>query len=159
MESGDCMFFEDKTKKKEGVLLKKNIKLDLKTVDKFEAIRSAGSLLVVSGCVDESYIDAMIEREKDLTTYIGYGVAIPHGVGSAKEFIKKSGVVVLQYPDGIDFEGEKAYLIIGIAGIGNEHLDILSNIASVIGEDDGAMIEKLRITKDINLVYNMFTNV
>jgi mannitol/fructose-specific phosphotransferase system IIA component len=141
----------------EKVLLKENIKLGLASIDKYETIKMAGRLLVESGYVDENYIEAMLQREKDLTTYIGYGVAIPHGVGKAKEFINKSGIVVLQFPEGIDFDGEKAYLVIGIAGVGNEHIEILSNIATVIGEDDGAMIEKLRLTKDVNFIYETFT--
>jgi mannitol/fructose-specific phosphotransferase system IIA component len=139
------------------VLCKENIKLDLASVDKYEAIKMAGRLLVDSGCVDESYIEAMIQREDDLTTYIGNGVAIPHGVGKAKEFIKKSGLVVLQFPEGIEFDGEKAYLVIGIAGVGNEHIEILSNIATVIGDDDGTMIEQLRRTKDVDFIYETFT--
>jgi mannitol/fructose-specific phosphotransferase system IIA component len=141
---------------KNKVLAKSNIKLGLASVDKYEAIRIAGRLLVDSGCVNEDYIAAMIERENDLTTYIGNGVAIPHGVGKAKEFIKKSGLVVLQFPQGIDFGDEKAYLVIGIAGVGDEHIDILSNIATVIGEDEGKLGELLTTT-DVDFVYETFT--
>jgi mannitol/fructose-specific phosphotransferase system IIA component len=139
------------------VLLKQNIRLNLATVDKYEAIKMAGRILVESGCVGESYIEAMIQRENDLTTYIGNGVAIPHGVGRAKEFIKKSGLVVLQFPQGVDFDDEKAYLVIGIAGVGDEHLDILSNIATVIGDDDQEKLLKLKTTKDVNYIYESFT--
>jgi mannitol/fructose-specific phosphotransferase system IIA component len=139
------------------ILARNNIKLNLASVDKYEAIKMAGRLLVESGCVDEDYIDAMIERENDLTTYIGNGVAIPHGVGRAKEFIKKSGLVVLQFPQGVDFDEEKAYLVIGIAGVGDEHLDILSNIATVIGDDDEKKLKQLHSTKDVNFIYEIFT--
>ncbi|MCM0647496.1 PTS sugar transporter subunit IIA [Clostridium swellfunianum] len=139
------------------VLKKCNIKLNLPSVNKYEAIRMAGRLLVESGCVDESYIEAMIEREDDLTTYIGCGVAIPHGVGRAKNFIKKSGIVVLQFPEGVDFGEEKAYLVIGIAGVGEEHMDILSNIATVIGDEDEEKLNKLKTTKDVNYIYETFT--
>jgi mannitol/fructose-specific phosphotransferase system IIA component len=139
------------------ILSRNNIKLNLASVDKYEAIKMAGRLLVESGCVDEDYIDAMIERENDLTTYIGNGVAIPHGVGRAKEFIKKSGLVVLQFPQGVDFDEEKAYLVIGIAGVGDEHLDILSNIATVIGDDDEKKLKHLHSTNDVNFIYEIFT--
>jgi mannitol/fructose-specific phosphotransferase system IIA component len=139
------------------VLRKDNIKLDQVSVNKYEAIRMAGRLLVESGCVDESYIEAMLEREDDLTTYIGCGVAIPHGVGRSKEFIKKSGIVVLQFPQGVDFGDEKAYLVIGIAGVGDEHMDILSNIATVIGDEDEEKLNKLKTTKDVNYIYETFT--
>ncbi|WP_127836990.1 PTS sugar transporter subunit IIA [Clostridium prolinivorans] len=142
--------------KENEILLKSNIKLNLPSVDKYEAIKMAGKLLVESGYVDENYIQAMIERENDLSTYMGNGVAIPHGVGKAKQFIKKSGIVVLQFPEGIDFGEEKAYLVIGIAGVGDEHINILSNIATIIGEDENK-IQELKMTKDVNYIYETFT--
>ena len=146
----------NKRKKKE-ILLKENIRLNLNSVNKYEAIKMAGKILVDHGYVEESYIEAMIEREEDLSTYIGNGIAIPHGVGRAKKFIKKSGIVILQFPEGVDFGEEKAYLIIGIAGVGEEHLQILSNIATVIGEGDPDKIGKLKTTKDVNDIYETFT--
>ncbi|WP_343119298.1 PTS sugar transporter subunit IIA, partial [Clostridioides difficile] len=101
----------------------------LDSVSKEEAITLAGRKLVENGYVKEEYIPAMLEREKVMTTYMGMGVAIPHGVNEAKKEILSSGIVILQFPNGIDFDGEKAYLLIGIAGVGDEHLEILSNIA------------------------------
>lgn len=155
----DFKFFSNlnNKKKKKEVLLKENIRLNLNSVNKYEAIKMSGKILVDHGYVEESYIEAMIEREEDLSTYIGNGIAIPHGVGRAKKFIKKSGVVILQFPEGVDFGEEKAYLIIGIAGVGEEHLQILSNIATVIGEGDPDKIEKLKTTKDVNDIYETFT--
>ena len=141
---------------KNEVLRKENIRLNNKSVDKYEAIRMCGRLLAEGGYVEESYIEAMIERENDLTTYIGNGVAIPHGVGKAKSHIKKSGIVVFQFPEGVDFDGEKAYIIIGIAGVGDEHIEILSNIATIIGEDEN-IINKLKATNDIEYLYRIFT--
>lgn len=139
------------------ILSKKNIKLNLKAKDKFEAIITAGELLVELGYVEEDYILAMIERENDLSTYIGQGVAIPHGVGAAKDKIKNSGMVVLQYPEGVQFGEELAYILVGIAGVGDKHLSILGNIATVIEEADGEVLEKLRCTDDINYIYGLFT--
>lgn len=138
------------------LLQKKNIQLGLDSVEKETAIRMAGRLLVDSGYVDEDYIEAMIERENDISTYIGKGIAIPHGVSSAKEKIKKSGIVVLQFPNGVTFGDDKAYLVIGIAGIGNEHLTILANIANAL-EGDDEIVEKLRYTKDIEEIHRIFT--
>ena len=140
-----------------AILRKKNIKLGLKSIDKFEAIKMAGNVLYESGYINEEYIDAMIEREKDLTTYIGKGIAIPHGVGSAKEHIKKSGMVVLQFPEGVIFDEEIAYMIIGIAGIGDEHLSIITNIANVLDEEDEKIVEILKNTKKVEQVYELFT--
>jgi PTS system mannitol-specific IIC component len=141
----------------ENVILRKsNVLLGLKSMERDEVIRMAGRLLYQSGYVNEEYIEAMIERENDLTTYIGKGIAIPHGVGKAKENIKKSGMVVLQFPEGISFGEEKAYLVIGIAGVGNEHLSILSNIATAVNVDDDSIVEVLRTTTDREYIYNLF---
>lgn len=143
-----------------NMLKKENIKLNCPSTDKETAIRDAGKLLVKSGYVDEDYIEAMIARENDITTYIGKGIAIPHGVSSAKNKIKRSGIVVLQYPDGVQFGNDTAYLVIGIAGIDNEHLNILANIAAAIesDEDNGQdIVTKLRQTNKIEDIYNIFT--
>lgn len=142
----------------EGVILRKrNIRLGLKTVERDEAIRMAGRMLYESGYVNENYIEAMLERERDLSTYIGKGLAIPHGVGAAKEEIKKSGMVVLQFPEGLKFGDETAYLVIGIAGVGNEHLSILSNIATAIDVEDESITETLRTTTQVETIYELFT--
>jgi mannitol PTS system EIICBA or EIICB component len=151
-EAEDSSFEED-----DSILRKSNIKLGLKSVDKYEAIKMAGRLLVKSGYVSEDYIEAMIERENDLTTYIGMGLAIPHGVGSSKEQIKKSGIAVLQFPEGVKFGEDTAHIIIGIAGVGDEHLSILSNIATVIDVENENAMELLRTTSDVEYIYSLFT--
>ncbi len=152
--------FKDKTKSdskaKKDILVKKNIRLGLKSVDKYAAIKMAGEALVEGGYVEDAYIDSMIEREDVVTTYIGKGIAIPHGVSTAKETIKKSGISILQFPEGIDFGGEKAYLVVGIAGVKNEHLDILANIAGTMDEADEKMLESLRVSDDVNYFLNLF---
>jgi len=141
----------------QNLLTKNNIKVGLKSVTKVEAIRMAGRMLVDSGYAEEPYVEAMIEREQDISTYIGRGIAIPHGVSSAKNSIKKSGLVVLQFPDGIDFGEETAYLIVGIAGKDNEHLAILANIATALDEYE-SKVKELYTTKDTDLIYKLFTN-
>ena len=126
------------------------VKLGLAPVSKEEAIRAAGRLLVEQGCVDESYIDAMLEREKLVTTYMGMGIAIPHGTTEQKARVKKSGIVVMQYPQGVDFGDEKAQLVFGIAGVGDEHLDLLSNICTAL--EDEEVLNKLKTTTDVSYV-------
>ncbi len=123
-------------KSKDGVLVMEGIKLGQKASTKEEAIQAAGELLHELGYVDEDYIPAMQEREKLTTTYMGMGIAIPHGTTSAKETVKKSGIVVLQYPDGVPFGDEKAKLVFGIAGVGDEHLDLLANICTVLEDEE-----------------------
>jgi PTS system mannitol-specific IIC component len=140
------------------VLRKENIKLNMQSVDKYEAIKMAGKLLVEGGYVEESYIDAMLQREEIVTTYIGNNLAIPHGIGEAKKYIKKSGIVVVQYPEGVSFgDGNVANLVIGIAGIGDEHLVILSNIATALENEED--VKKLIETNDADLIYKTFVNM
>lgn len=133
-----------------GVLLRKGIKTGLASVDKETAIRAAGALLAELGYVDPDYADAMVEREKLVTTYMGLGVAIPHGTSQKKETVKKSGVVLLQYPDGIDFGDEKAYLLFGIAGVGDEHLELLGNVCNILEDED--TLEKMKTSSDIDFL-------
>ncbi len=137
------------------ILKKKNIKLGLDSVKKTEAIKMAGQLLVDSGYVEQDYVEAMLDREEEMSTYIGQGVAIPHGVGSAKKKIKKTGISILQFPEGVEFGEDTAYLVIAIAGVGNEHLKVLANLSELIEEDSTA--EKLRNTDDLDYIYEKFT--
>lgn len=133
-----------------------DIYVGLDSVDKFEAIRMAGRLLVSKGCVDENYIEGMVEREKIMTTYLGEGVAIPHGVGELKKFIKKTGLVVLQFPNGVDFDGEKAHIVIGIAGLGDDHLPILQTVATIMMEED--ILPKLLASVDKKYILKTLTS-
>ncbi len=140
---------------KSKILKKENILIGLESISRDEAIKKAGELLVASNYVQEDYIAAMFERESIISTYIGNGVAIPHGVGKSRDLIKNSGIVILQFPEGIEYNGNKAYLVIGISGKNNEHIQILSNIAEQLSDDEKA--EKLWKTKDIDFIYNAFT--
>ena len=135
---------------KKQVLIKEGIRLNQASVSKEEAIQAAGELLHQLGYVDETYVDAMQEREKLITTYMGMGVAIPHGTGQAKGTVKKTGIVFLQYPEGVDFGDEKAQLVFGIAGIGEEHLDLLAKICEVL--EDEEVLKKMKTTSDLDWV-------
>lgn len=132
-----------------------SIRLGLASCDRESAIRAAGRVLVEKGCVDESYIDAMVERDALTSVYMGMGVAIPHGTGEAKEAVKETGVVVLQYPDGVDWGDEKAHLLFGIAGKGDEHLTVLSNLVNVISDE--AVLEKMRTCDDPQWMLDMLS--
>ncbi len=128
------------------VLQADGIVLGLSSEPKEAAIRRAGNCLVALGYVDDVYADSMLEREKLATTYMGMGLAIPHGTSEAKAGVRSSGIVVLQYPEGVDFDGEKARLVIGIAGVGDSHLEILSHIAEAL--DDETVLEQICTTND-----------
>lgn len=135
------------------VLTTNNVLLNLPSEDRFEAIMRVGRTLVNNGYVEEPYIDGMIKREKDISTYIGNGVAIPHGVSEYVKYIKQSGIVIAQYPDGVDFVAGKAYLVIGIAGKGEEHMDILSKIAIVCSDTEN--VNKLLSAKTADEIVDM----
>ncbi|MEW5571317.1 PTS mannitol transporter subunit IICBA [Rossellomorea marisflavi] len=118
------------------LLLEENIFLNQSFATKEEAIRFAGEALAKAGYVEDSYVDAMIDREGITTTYMGNNVAIPHGTEEAKRAVLKSGFTIIQVPDGVDFNGEKAKLIFGIAGKDGTHLEILSSIAVICSEQE-----------------------
>ncbi|MCQ2442713.1 MAG: PTS mannitol transporter subunit IICBA [Oscillospiraceae bacterium] len=132
------------------ILVKEGLKLNQKSVTKEEAIQAAGELLAKLGYVDASYADAMQEREKLVTTYMGMGVAIPHGTTQAKGTVKKTGIVLLQYPDGVQFGDEKAQLVFGIAGIGDEHLDLLGKICETL--EDENVLDVMKTTDDADWI-------
>lgn len=141
----------------DNILEKENILLNLKRTSKNEAIDLVGELLVKGGYVKSDYIDSMHAREKELSTYIGNGVAIPHGDKSSKDKIIKSGIVILQYPEGIDYgDGNIAYLVIGIAGKDNEHLKILSKLSLVL--EDEKLVKEIIKETDKEKVYNIIMN-
>lgn len=129
----------------EDVLVEKNVFINQKFSTKEEAIRFAGRVLVDSGYVEEPYIDAMIKRDELTSTYMGNDVAIPHGTEEAKKAVLKSGVTILQIPDGVDFNGDKVRLLFGIAGKDGTHLKILSGIAVTCSDMDN--IEKMVAAK------------
>ena len=140
---------------RKDVLVRESIKLNQPSVTKEEAIRRAGELLVERGCVEPAYVDAMLEREKLVSTYMGMGIAIPHGTAQAKGTVKKTAITMVQYPDGVDFGDEKAQLVFGIAGIGDEHLDLLGKIS--IALDDPDTLEKMKTTDDVDWILKVLS--
>ena len=126
------MLFSKKAKKEEkktALLYPENVKVGCKADTKENVIRQIGQMLVDSGYVNPSYVDAMVKREESFSTYMGNELALPHGVEEAKKEIKASGIAVMIFPEGTDWGGETAKVVVGIAGVGEEHLQILSVIA------------------------------
>jgi mannitol PTS system EIIA component len=119
------------------ILTPETIELKARLDSQEEAIHRAGTLLVENGHVEERYIDSMFEREKSVSTFIGNAVAIPHGTGDSKQWVSRSGLSILTVPEGVEYgDGNVARLVIGIAGKGDEHLEILSKIATVCEDED-----------------------
>ncbi|QHQ59471.1 PTS transporter subunit EIIA [Anaerocolumna sedimenticola] len=136
------------------LLQKTNIVLGCKAKPKEDVIREVGRLLYESGYVDENYIDAMLKRELSFSTNIGNGIALPHGVEEAKKDIKKSGIAVMIFPEGTMWKDEMVYVVIGIAGVGDEHLEVLANIADILSAPEA--VDNLR-TSSVDEIYNLFT--
>jgi mannitol/fructose-specific phosphotransferase system IIA component len=110
------------------------IRLVQRAHDKWDALHQAASLLVSLGAVTPEYEASMLERENQISTYMGEGVAIPHGTNSGRSAIRKSAVGFIQYPAGVDWDGEIVHLVIPIAAQGEEQVDLLSAIAMVLME-------------------------
>ena len=99
-------------------------------------------------------MEAMLEREKSFSTFMGNGLALPHGVEAAKKAIKASGIAVMTFPQGIDWAGNEVHVVIGIAGVGDEHLAILSTVAEKMLDDEAAK----RLTEgDADTIYSILT--
>jgi PTS system mannitol-specific IIA component len=124
------------------ILTSKTIELGASLSNRDEAIRRAGALLVENGHVDERYVDSMFEREESVSTYMGNAVAIPHGTNDSKPWVTRSGLSIITVPEGVEYgDGDVAKLVIGIAGKGDDHLDILSRISLVVSEEEN--VEKI----------------
>ncbi|GAY76682.1 PTS system, mannitol-specific IIB component [Sporolactobacillus inulinus] len=111
------------------ILRKENVFINQSFKSKEEVIRFAGQKLVEGGYVKPSYVEGMIARDQLMSTYMGNGIAIPHGTEEVKKEVLASGIVIIQIPESVDFNGNKVRLVFGIAGKNNSHLEILSKIA------------------------------
>lgn len=130
-----------------SILSKKRIQLNAVATDRTDAIRKAGDLLVQSGCVSPEYTEGMLMREESMSTYLGSGVAIPHGVYENKDHVLQTGISVLQLPQGVEWDegGEPVFLVIGIAASGDEHVGVLASLAEAI-EDEAVLNELIHAT-------------
>lgn len=125
-----------------------SIRLDAVAADRDDAIRQAGAALIEAGAVDPSYVDAMLERENSVSTFVGEGVAIPHGTLAGKDAVKDDAIVVLRFPDGVDWDGNPVSVAVGIAAKGNGHIALLSQLATVLLDPDKAAALREATTAD-----------
>jgi mannitol PTS system EIICBA or EIICB component len=117
------------------------------------AITEAGQLLVAAGAVEPSYVDAMHEREKSVSTYMGNGLAIPHGTNDAKGAIRRTGISFVRYPEPIDWKGKPAEFVVGIAGSGNDHMALLTQIAHVfLNKDEVDRLRQAQTPEEVKAV-------
>lgn len=108
------------------------VRLGLVAKDKADALRQCGAVLVEIGAASSAYADALLEREESVSTYIGEGVAIPHGTNESREHIERAAIAYLQFPDGVDWDGNPVEVCIAIASRSEEHVDILQSLAAVL---------------------------
>jgi mannitol PTS system EIIA component len=121
------------------ILTQETVQIGIPSTDKVGAIKLAGELLVKAGCTSPEYVAGMLAREKTMSTYIGNGVAIPHGQFDDKANIYKTGISVVQFPEGVEWNPEEiAHLVIGIAATSDEHVGILANLAEVLEDPEAA---------------------
>ena len=139
------------------VLTSSQVKVPGDARSKDDAIREAGQLLVDAGAVTPAYVDAMFEREKSVSTYMGNFLAIPHGTNEAKDTIGRSAISVVRYDAPIDWDGNEVRFAVGIAGVENGHLEILGKIAIVFSDSDE--VEKLLAARSAEELYQMLQAV
>ena len=134
----------------EPILAAQSVRLGLPPTSKEEAIRYCGQILVDAGAASPAYIDGMLAREQQISTFLGEGVAIPHGTNESREHILRAALGFAQFPGGIDWGGKTAYVLIPIASATDEHVSILSSLAEVLMDSDSA--ERLRTTSSVDEV-------
>jgi PTS system mannitol-specific IIC component len=135
------------------ILAADSVRLGLAPMTKQEAIRLSGQVLVDAGGADPAYIEGMLAREDQVSTYLGEGVAIPHGTNEARAHIKAAALGFLQFPDGIDWDGNLVQVCIPIASASDDHLEILSRLAEALMEPQVA--ERLRVTDSVAEVISL----
>ena len=123
--------------------------------DRHKAIALVGSLLVAEGCVTSAYVTQMQEREEIVSTYLGNGIALPHGTNESKEFVLRTGLAVAQFPDGVAWGDERAHLVIGLAATSEEHLRVLARLATILGDEE--LCRRLGSTLDASEIHRTLT--
>lgn len=146
---------DEESKPLHELLAEASITLDASASSRDDAIRQAGAGLMAVGAVDAAYVDAMIDRENTVSTFMGEGVAIPHGTLAAKDSVKADALSMIRFPAGVDWDGNDVRLAFGIAAKGNGHIALLSQLASILMDPDKA--EALRNATTVSRVYELLT--
>lgn len=119
-----------------SVLTRGQVRIHSSSATQDDALQEATDILVTAGAVTPAYVDAMRQREGTVSTFMGNGLAIPHGTNETKDTILASALSVVRYDGGVDWAGDQVTFVIGIAGKGDEHLEILSQIAVLFSDED-----------------------
>jgi mannitol PTS system EIIA component len=108
------------------------IRLGLRASDRFDAVRQSGDVLVEIGAVESPYVDAMLQREQQISTSLGEGFAIPHGTNESRRWIRETKLAFLQFPEGVDWGDDNVIVCVGIAAVGDEHVSLLARLAQAL---------------------------
>lgn len=133
-----------------ALLARESIVLDGTARTRDDAITEAGRLLVAAGAAEPAYVEAMHEREASVSTFMGNGLAIPHGTNEAKSSVHRTAISLVRYSDGLDWKGKQVRFVVGIAAVGKDHLKLLGRIAEVFLDDDQvARLERASTTDEV----------
>jgi PTS system mannitol-specific IIC component len=136
-----------------GVLGADAVRLGLDAADREDALRQCGAVLVEIGAAGPAYADAILEREQSVSTYMGLGLAIPHGTDASREHIHRAALAFLQFPGGVDWDGRTCRACIAIASRSDEHIAILQSLAMVLSDRRSA--RRLRETTSVDEVLEL----
>jgi phosphocarrier protein FPr len=133
------------------VLSASNVRVGAAASDRDTAIDVVGGMLVGSGCVTSDYVVEMRARERIVSTYLGNGIALPHGTNEGRTAVRRTGLAVVQFPLGVPWGDERAYLVIGLAALAEEHIGVLQRLATILGDE--ALCQRLAVTSDADEIY------
>ena len=141
----------------ENVLIKESIQTKKSFTDNKEATVAAGNILFQNGYVDQEYVDSMLEKleTQSFATYIGNGVAIPHGMAEGSKYVKNTGISIIQVPDGVEWNGERAYIVVGIAANSDDHMNVLASLADAIEDPEEA--KKLWTETSVDKIFDLLS--
>src|SRR5690242_9064869 len=122
----------------QALLDRRAIRLEAAAADKLDAVRRCGQALVDVGAVEPGYVESMLERERSVSTYVGEGVAIPHGTLAGKQAVRRDALSFLRFPEPVDWDGDPVSVCVGIAAAGDGHLAILAELAQILLDPDRA---------------------
>ncbi|WP_261164927.1 PTS mannitol transporter subunit IICBA [Microbacterium sp. Marseille-Q6965] len=140
-----------------GVLSLERVRIHSGSATREEALREAADMLEAAGAVTPAYFDAMLARERTVSTFMGNELAIPHGTNDAKSAVLGSALTVVRYDGGVDWDGDTATFVVGIAGKGDEHLALLSNVATLFSDEE--QIARLKAASTPQELYALLQTV
>jgi len=140
-----------------NVLIKESIQTNKSFTDNKEATVAAGKILFENGYVQEEYIDSMLEKleTQSFATYIGNGVAIPHGMAEGSKYVKNTGISIILVPNGVEWNEERAYIVVGIAANSDDHMNVLASLADAIEDPDEA--KKLWSESSVDRIFDLLS--